>query len=175
LAFALGALVVLVAGGGGAYLLTRPASTPPAHRFTDPGNPFSVAFPVTPIATSSTTSVAGIEITVTEWEAQVSASDTYVAGYVAYPASVNTSNSSASLAGAVEGAVTAADGTLVSQSVGTYQGFPSVDFLLTTHGDYVEYWIVLDDNSAFEVGMSSTQNPPPGFTSFANSLLIIAP
>lgn len=157
------------------YLVTRPASTPAAHTYTDPGKHFSAAFPVTPLSTSQTLTEDGVDVTITMYEAQVSGSEGYMAGYAVYPQSVDTSNPTANLAGAVQGGVTAVNGTLLSQSQSTYQGFPSVDLLVSAGGYYIEYRFVLDGHSMFEIGIQSTQDPPPAFTAFANSLVILAP
>jgi hypothetical protein len=136
---------------------------------------FSVAFPVTPISQSETLPVNGTDLTITEYVATVSSTDQYEAGYVPYPDSVDTSNPSVNLAGAVQGAVTSTGGTLLSQSQGTYQGFPSVDFLLSAQGEYIDYRVVLDGHSLYQVAVASTVNPPANFTSFASSLKILAP
>jgi hypothetical protein len=178
------ALVVLgVAATAAAVLVSQPASstsspsasTPSTPAFTDPGSHFSVAFPVTPISQSETLPVDGSNLTITEYVATVSSTDQYEAGYVLYPDSVDTSNPSVNLAGAVQGAVTSTGGTLLSQSQGTYQGFPSVDFLLSAAGEYIDYRVVLDGHSLYQVAVASTVNPPANFTSFASSLKILAP
>jgi hypothetical protein len=175
------ALVVIgVAATAAAVLVSQPASpssasTPSTPLFTDPGSHFSVAFPVTPISQSETLPVNGTDLTITEYVATVSSTDQYEAGYVLYPDSVNTSNPSVNLAGAVQGAVTSTGGTLLSQSQGTYQGFPSVDFLLSAAGQYIDYRVVLDGHSLYQVAVGSTVNPPANFTSFASSLKILAP
>ena len=175
------ALVVIgVAATAAAVLVSQPASpssssTPSTPLFTDPGGHFSVAFPVTPISQSETLPVNGADLTITEYVATVSSTDQYEAGYVLYPDSVNTSNPSVNLAGAVQGAVTSTGGTLLSQSQGTYQGFPSVDFLLSVQGEYADYRVVLDGHSLYQVAVVSTVNPPANFTSFASSLKILAP
>lgn len=134
-----------------------------------------MAFPVTPISQSETLPVNGTDLTITEYVATVSSTDQYEAGYVPYPDSVDTSNPSVNLAGAVQGAVTSTGGTLLSQSQGTYQGFPSVDFLLSAQGEYTDYRVVLDGHSLYQVAVASTVNPPANFTSFASSLKILAP
>ncbi len=176
---AVAALVVIGVGATAAVLLTgRRTSSPSAPSkpaFTDPGGHFSLAFPVTPISSSQTQTVQGTPITITLWQASVSSTDGYMAGYVAYPQSVDTSSPYTNLAGAVQGAVTGTGGTLVSQSQGTYQGFPSVDALISASNEYVEYRVILDGHSLFEVGVVSADDPPPNFTSFANSLRILAP
>jgi hypothetical protein len=175
------ALVVIgVAATAAAVLVSQPAphassSTPSPPLFTDPGSHFSVAFPVTPISQSETLPVNGADLTITEYVATVSSTDQYEAGYVLYPDSVDTSNPSVNLAGAVQGAVTSTGGTLLSQSQGTYQGFPSVDFLLSAQGEYVDYRVVLNGHSLYQVVVASTVNPPANFTSFASSLKILAP
>ncbi len=179
----IGLVVAVAAGATAGYLLTRPAAAPATHHsaapqphtYTDPGKHFSAAFPVTPLSTSQTLTENGVDVTITLYEAQVSGSEGYLAGYVAYPASVDVSNPSANLAGAIQGGVTAMNGTLVSQSESTYQGFPSADFLVSASGYYVEIRIVLDGHSLFEVGIQATQDPPADFHSFANSLVILAP
>jgi hypothetical protein len=76
---------------------------------------------------------------------------------------------------AAQGAVTSTGGTLLSQSQGTYQGFPSVDFLVSAQGEYIDYRVVLDGHSLYQVAVASTVNPPANFTSFASSLKILAP
>jgi len=174
--FAVIAVVVLVAVGGTAtYLITRPAPIPTGHTFTDPGGHFSAAFPTPPLSTTQTLTEDGADFTITEYEAQVSASDGYLVGYVVYPASFDAGDSYGVLGAAIQGALSAAGGTLMSRTDGTYHGLPSTDFLLAASGYYVEMRLVLDGESLFEIGIQSTQDPPPGFTGFANSLVILSP
>ncbi|MBJ7608200.1 MAG: hypothetical protein JF887_02055 [Candidatus Dormibacteraeota bacterium] len=73
----------------------------------------------------------------------------------------------------------AAKGTLLSQTPGTYQGFPSADAVLSfpasrtiSAGDE-QLRIVLAGHTEFDVIADGPANPPKQFVQFAKSLKII--
>jgi hypothetical protein len=151
------------------------ASPSAAGQFTDPGHDFAAAFPATPTSASGSETESGITITYTTWEAldPVSGED-YFAIWMPYPPAVNVSNALTSLETGVTNMVTSQGSALISQTTGTYQGYPDDNALISAGGAYEEYRFILAGHDFYAFGVASAENPPPGFSAFVGSVQIYA-
>jgi len=147
------------------------ASPSAAALFTDPGHDFAAAFPVTPASVNGSESESGVTISYTTWEAEdVTTGDQYLAIYMPYPSAVSVSDPQLSLQAGVNSMVTNLGVTVISQVLGTYDGYPDDDVLVSLDGVYLDYRFILAGHDFYGFAVASAQNPPPGFTSFVGSV-----
>jgi len=80
---------------------------------------------------------------------------------------------------ALEGGRSAVSGSVIERTDGTYQGYPSLDALLSARqgstGYYVNFRLVASPNHLVAIEVDGLSNPPGGFSEVANSLTILKP
>ncbi|HEX4754357.1 MAG TPA: hypothetical protein VH661_01220 [Candidatus Dormibacteraeota bacterium] len=183
---AVAALLVVGAaiGGGQVKKGTATALTPaatrsaaatatPAPGFTDPTNHFSASFRDAPVEDSNSLSVAGHPVSEVLWSDAIDVSTAEIVGYATYPASFNFSAPNAALNGAVAGEVSNVHGTLLSKTFGVYQGFHSVDAVISAQQVFIESRAILAGQTVYIVITTSAHNPPELFAGFAPTLTIL--
>jgi hypothetical protein len=163
---------VLVIGATGTPT-SHPGSGTPAAGFTDPTGHFSAAFRGTPVEDDNSLSIAGQSIPYVQWTNVIDLNTSETVGYVTYPSSFDFSAPNAALDGAVTGEAGNIQGTVVSKTFGTYEGYHSVDSIISAKGGFVESRVVLAGHSLFILLTTSLQNPPELFANFAPSLKIL--
>ncbi len=150
---------------------STPTST--ASAFTDPTSHFSATYEHKPVEDDQTQAVGSRSLKEVLWTDTVDSNTAEIVGYSDLPADLNFPAPNAALDGSVNGEVTNSKGTLVSKTFGTYQGFHSVDALISASGGYIETRTVLAGRTLYIVVVTSQSNPPELFNGFANSLHII--
>jgi hypothetical protein len=175
-AIAIGAAVVVV--GVALFVLgARGSSTStsngPVGNFTDPTSHFSAEYRDKPVQDDQSTSVGGRTINEVLWTDAIDTNTAEIVGYANFPADFSIAAPNAALDGSVAGEVSNIHGTLVSKNFGTYQGFTSVDAVISASGGYVESRAILAGRTLYIVVVTSTNNPPELFSGFANSLHIL--
>jgi hypothetical protein len=144
---------------------------PSVVAFTDSGDHFSITFPAQPTAYTEDDPSGGFDKTIFGWKAtDPNSGDAYSASYEALPSGYHFTDPQKDAEDQV--ASVAAGGTLISSSAGSYQGYPSQDGLFIEDGWYGDVRIIVAGHVSYLVLVSSLQNPPPGFASFASSLQI---
>jgi hypothetical protein len=169
---------VVVVGVALAVVGTRsgsPSSTTSsaATNFTDPTNHFSAAYRDKPVEDDQNAAVGSRTINEVMWTDAIDTNTAEIVGYADFPADFNIGAPNAALDGSVAGEVSNIHGTLLSKNFGTYQGFRSVDAVISAAGGYVESRAILAGRTLYIVVVSSTNNPPELFSGFANSLHIL--
>jgi hypothetical protein len=167
------ALVATVLVIGATGVPSHPASGTPAAVFTDPTGHFSAAFRGTPVEDDNSLNVAGQAIPYVQWTDVIDLNTSETVGYVTYPSSFDFSAPNAALDGAVTGEAGNIQGTVVSKTFATYEGYHSVDSIISAKGGFVESRVVLAGHSLFILLTTSLQNPPELFANFAPSLKIL--
>ncbi len=154
--------------------VTPPATTASASAFTDPTSHFRAQYQHTPVEDDQTKAIGSQSLKEVLWSDAIDANTAEIVGYADFPANFDVSATpNGALNGSVNGQVTNSKGTLVSKTFGTYQGFHSVDAVISASGGYVETRTVLAGRSLYIVVVTSLNNPPELFTNFANSLQIL--
>ena len=172
---AIGAAVLLVAAAllvVGTRTGTVSSSTSTTS-FTDPTNHFSATYQTKPVEDDQSTTVAGQTIPEVLWTDTIDSNTAEIVGYATFPAAFDFSAPNAALDGSVNGEVHNIHGTLVSKTFGTYEGFKSVDALISAAGGYVQTRAVLAGQTLYIVVVTSLHNPPELFAGFANSLHVL--
>jgi hypothetical protein len=171
------AVAVLVVAAALLVVGTRtgsPSSTsPPAANFTDPTSHFSAAYRDKPVEDDQSAAVGSRNISEVLWTDAIDTNTAEIVGYANFPADFSIAAPNAALDGSVAGEVSNIHGTLVSKNFGTYQGFTSVDAVISASGGYVETRAILAGRTLYIVVVTSTNNPPELFSGFANSLHIL--
>ena len=148
-------------------------SNSPAANFTDPTNHFSAGYRDKPVEDDQSAPVGGRTINELLWTDAIDTNTAEIVGYANFPADFSIAAPNAALDGSVAGEVSNIHGTLVSKNFGTYQGFKSVDAVISASGGYVETRAILAGRTLYIVVVTSTNNPPELFSGFANSLHIL--
>ncbi len=145
----------------------------PVVSFTDPTGHFSAVYEQRPVEYSEDTPVNGGSMTATLWSDTIDSNSTEGIEYASMPSDFTSGGISAALDASVNGEVSYTGGKLLSKTVGTYQGFPSVDAEISLLGGYLETRVVLAGRTMYIVLVTSTHDPPDRFNDFANSLHIL--
>ena len=173
---AIGIAAVLVVAGLfviGKKVTPPSAATTGTSAFTDPTSHFSAQYQGKPVEDDQTKAVGAQSIKEVLWSDTIDFNTAEIVGYTDFPADFSVSTPNAALDGSVNGEVTNSHGTLVSKNFGTYQGFHSVDAVISTSGGYAETRTVLAGRTLYVIVVTSLSNPPELFAGFANSLHII--
>ncbi len=149
------------------------STTPTGVAFTDPTNHFSAIYRDKPTETDQSTTVNGRRINQALWTDSIDNSTSEIVGYTNFAADFTIADPHNALDSSVNGEVTNTHGSLVSKTFGTYQGFQSVDAVISASGDYLETRAVLAGRTLYIVVVTSTNNPPELFSGFANSLHVL--
>ncbi len=169
----LGIVILVVAAIILAAATRGPQVSSTTVAYTDPTNHFSANFHDKPVEDDRNLTVAGRSIPEVLWTDTIDSNTAEIVGYASFPADFNFATPHAALDGSVAGEVSNSKGTLVSKSFGTYQGFESIDAVISLTGGYVESRAVLAGRTLYILVVTSTNNPPDLFASFANSLHVI--
>jgi hypothetical protein len=153
--------------------VTPTNSTPAAATFTDPANHFSATYQSKPVEEDRNTTVSGRSITEVLWTNTIDANTAEIIGYANFPPDFTVVTPNAALDGSVTGEVTNTHGTLLSKTFSTFQGFHSVDAVISASGGYIETRTVLAGRTLYVLVVTSLNNPPELFSGFANSLHIL--
>lgn len=145
----------------------------PAAVFTDPSGRFSAAYQNQPTKKDQSATVNGRAINQTLWSDAIDSNTAEAVGYTDFPSDFTVTDPHNALDGGVNGEVRKTGGSLVSKIFGTYQGFPSVDALISASGGYLDTRAVLAGRTLYIVVVTATNNPPELFSSFVNSLHIL--
>ncbi len=172
--------VLVVLAVGGLFVVGRKVSTPTATNnspagtsFTDPTGTFSATYESAPVEDDRNMTVSGRSIAEVMWTNPIDTNTTEIIGYANFPADFTVASPNAALDGSVNGEVTNTHGTLLSKTFGSYQGFHSVDAVISASGGYIATRAVLAGRTLYIVVVTSLNNPPERFAGFANSLHIL--
>lgn len=168
------AVVVVLAALAPFVIGPQTSSTPTGSTYTDPTNHFSANFHDKPVENDQTMAVSGHSVPEVLWTDTINNSAAEIVGYASFPADFTFATPHAALDGSVAGEVANSKGTLLSKTFGTFQGFESVDAVISLTGTYVESRAILAGRTLYIVVVSSSNNPPELFASFANSMHIIS-
>ena len=141
--------------------------------FTDPTNHFSATYHDTPTQQDQNTPLGNRTLHEVLWSDSIDSNQAEIVGYADFPADFTIADPHNALDGSVNGEVTNTHGSLVTKTFGTYQGYGSVDALISESGGYVQTRAVIAGRTLYIVVVTSQDNPPPLFSSFANSLRIL--
>jgi hypothetical protein len=141
--------------------------------FSEPAGHFSADFDGTPTLNEKTDTSGAVPIVIKTWET-TSGNDSQMAGFAEIPDGMEL-DPRAALHGSVEGGASGAGGTVLSETYGTFEGYPSVDAVISAHGGYMRYRCVITPHTIYMVAVSGDANPPAGFQSFASSFHILKP
>jgi hypothetical protein len=153
--------------------VTPPGSTTSASAFTDPTSHFRAQYHSTPVEDDQTKAIGTQSLKEVLWSDTIDSNTAEIVGYADLPSDFSIATPNAALNGSVNGQVTNSHGTLVSKNFGTYEGFHSVDAIISASGGYVETRTVLAGQTLYIVVVTSLSNPPELFPGFANSLQIL--
>ena len=167
LAFSLAGIFVV------ANRATAPTTTPTSVTFTDPTNHFSATYRGNPSEKAQTTAVGNRSIREVLWTYTVNGDTSEIVGYADFPANFTVADPNNALDGSVNGEVRNSHGSLVSKKFGSYQGFKSVDALISAAGVHIETRTVLAGRTLYVIVVTSLKNPPELFDGFANSLRVL--
>jgi hypothetical protein len=141
--------------------------------FADPTSHFAASFAGTPVQDVQSLTIRGEQVPVVLWTHSLDSNVEEAISYITYPATFDFPLPNAALDAAVAGEVTNIKGTLLSKTFGTYQGFHSVDVVASAQQGFVETRAILAGRTLFMVVVTSSQNPPELFATFAPSLHIL--
>ncbi len=142
--------------------------------FTDPTNHFSAMYHDKPTEQDQSTPIGARTLNEVLWSDTIDSNQAEIVGYADFPADFTIADPHNALDGSVNGEVNNTHGSLVTKTFGTYQGFQSVDAVISVGGSgYAETRAVLAGRTLYIVVVTSTDNPPPLFSGFANSLHIL--
>jgi hypothetical protein len=153
--------------------VTAPTTTPKSVTFTDPTNHFSATYRGNPSEKSQTTAVGNRSIREVLWTYTLNSDTSEIVGYADFPTDFAVADPNNALDGSVNGEVRNSHGSLVSKKFGTYQGFKSVDALISASGVHIETRTVLAGRTLYVIVVTSLHNPPELFADFANSLHVL--
>jgi hypothetical protein len=183
-------VVLLLAGGGvAAFLLTRPAGapvgtvspsakgrpspltpsftpTPAGVAYTDPSHYYSARFDGAPSyhTTEQSTPAGQVPYMYTEYAAPNT--DQLVGVLVFQPGTSFDSQKG------LQGIADASGGTLVSSNASSFQGYPSLEGVITLSGDYLKVQLVHVGNLAYVLGTAGPVNPPSDYARFLSTVHI---
>lgn len=179
-------LIVLIAGGSAAgFLLTRPAAgkagptitggsgggaatqtavgTPTAAgtvSYTDPEQYYTAHFASEPTyhATSQTSPVGNVPYRYAEY---VGPDVDQLVGVLVFSPGTSFDTTKG-----LQGIASAGNGSVVSSTPSTFQGYPSLEGVINLQGDYLKVQIVHVGNLAYIIGTAGPVNPPSDYARF---------
>lgn len=173
-------LIVLIAGGSAAgFLLTRPASgragpttsgtsgggvgthtAAGTVSYTDPDQYYTAQFASEPTyhATSQTSPVGNVPYRYAEY---VGPDVDQLVGVLVF-----SPGTSFDTAKGLQGIASAGNGSVVSSTPSTFQGYPSLEGVINLQGDYLKVQIVHVGNLAYIIGTAGPVNPPSDYARF---------
>jgi len=179
-------LIVLIAGGSAAgFLLTRPAAgkagptapsgsgggagtqtaagTPAAAgtvTYTDPDQYYTAHFASEPTyhATSQTSPVGNVPYRYAEY---VGPDVDQLVGVLVFSPGTSFDTTKG-----LQGIASAGNGSVVSSTPSTFQGYPSLEGVINLQGDYLKVQIVHVGNLAYIIGTAGPVNPPSDYARF---------
>lgn len=147
--------------------------------FTDPDGNFSASFSGAPVKDTSSTPVNGQQLTYVQFTNLVNIDVVEVVAYADYPPSIPVDTPNVILSAGIQSAATHVNGTILSKTFATVQGFPSVDALVSVPASgsspngYLGARLILAGHTVFEVLSTGLDNPPAGFAPLSASLTIL--
>lgn len=147
--------------------------------FSDGPVSFHAVFIAPPGESVHTSTLHGENVLGAQWYAEDTPDVSELLQTFSYPPDFKFKDAKAFLDQDIRYEVDAVKGTLLSQTSGTYQGFPSADAVLsfpasgTISAGYEQLRIVLAGHTEFDVIADGPVNPPKQFVQFAKSLKII--
>ena len=179
------ALIVLIGGGGAAgILLTRPSASKATHTGAASPSASGAEVSATPAPTPNTVSYDDPD---QYYTAQFSKAPAYHSTTQASPAGnvpyryaeyigpdvdqlvgvlVFTPGTGFDTQKGLQGIAAAGKGSVVSSAPSTFQGYPSLEGVISLQGDYLKVQIVHVGNLAYIIGTAGPVNPPSDFAGF---------
>jgi hypothetical protein len=186
---------VVVGAAGASWALLRDHRSPAAHRtaaashtpagtvtdFSDGPVHFHAVFSGPfPFESVQTFVVEGKQVKGAQWVAGDHADDAQFVQTFTFTPDVSLQDSNGTLDGDIHGELNLVNGTLMSETFGAYQGFPSADATFsfpasaTGGARYERLRAILAGHTIFHVFVTSPVNPPKLFAPLAASLKILA-